>query len=140
MTFTRSASMPVRKQRFKAYSRDREEFGPIEVCLFNAGSNVNKSLLETTEKLFFKAWELACYGGFRSDVRLPRHAATRTRHHLLYGGDRQCKWRTGVCGIFICEARTSRSSPGDGAQLGPKNFHVVHLLIDAGVSDDFTSA
>src|SRR4029077_9821795 len=25
--------------------------GPIEVCLFNAGSNVNKPLLDTTEKL-----------------------------------------------------------------------------------------
>src|SRR5258705_11010044 len=37
--------------------------GPIEVCLFNAGSNVNKPLLDTTEKLFFKAWELAWYGG-----------------------------------------------------------------------------
>src|SRR4029079_6283121 len=41
-----------------------KNIGPIEVCLFNAGSNVNKPLLDTTEKLFFKAWELACYGGF----------------------------------------------------------------------------
>ena len=32
--------------------------------IFNAGSNVNKPLIETTEKLFFKAWELACYAGF----------------------------------------------------------------------------
>src|SRR5260221_9497682 len=40
-----------------------KSIGPIEVCLFNAGSNVNKPLLDTTEKLFFKAWELACYGG-----------------------------------------------------------------------------
>src|ERR1700750_663582 len=38
--------------------------GPIEVCLFNAGSNVNKPLLDTTERLFFKAWELACFAGF----------------------------------------------------------------------------
>jgi NAD(P)-dependent dehydrogenase (short-subunit alcohol dehydrogenase family) len=43
------------------FARIENEFGPIEVCLFNAGSNVNKPLLETTEKLFFKAWELACY-------------------------------------------------------------------------------
>src|ERR1700750_2953679 len=40
------------------------DVGPIEVCLFNAGSNVNKPLLETTERLFFKAWELACFAGF----------------------------------------------------------------------------
>src|ERR1700761_185439 len=30
------------------------EVGPIEVCLFNAGSNVSKPLLETTDKLFFR--------------------------------------------------------------------------------------
>ena len=37
------------------FARVEETIGPIEVCLFNAGSNVNKPLLETTEKLFFKA-------------------------------------------------------------------------------------
>src|SRR4029078_13230936 len=37
--------------------------GPIEVCVFNAASNLKKPLLETTGKLFFKAWELACYAG-----------------------------------------------------------------------------
>src|ERR1700692_909231 len=42
------------------FARVEETVGSIEVCLFNAGSNVSKPLLETTEKLFFKAWELAC--------------------------------------------------------------------------------
>ena len=46
------------------FARIEKEIGPIEVSLYNAGSNVNKPLLETSEKLFFKAWELACYGGF----------------------------------------------------------------------------
>src|ERR1700680_1604338 len=47
----------------KLFAEIEKNVGPIEICLFNAGSNVNKPLLETTEKLFFKAWELACYGG-----------------------------------------------------------------------------
>ena len=46
------------------FAKVEQEVGPIEVCLFNAGSNVNKPLLETTEKLFTRAWELACYAGF----------------------------------------------------------------------------
>ena len=40
------------------------DVGPIEVCLFNAGANVQKPLLETSGELFFKAWQLACYAGF----------------------------------------------------------------------------
>ena len=48
----------------KLFVEVEKNIGPIEVCLFNAGSNVNQPLLDTTEKLFFKAWELACYAGF----------------------------------------------------------------------------
>ena len=61
------------------FARIEKEFGPIEVCLYNAGSNVNNPLLDTTEKLFFKAWELACYGGFlvgREAVRILRCKTT----------------------------------------------------------------
>jgi hypothetical protein len=48
----RSASMPARRRRCKAcFARVEAEVGPVAVCLFNAGSNVNKPLLETTEKL-----------------------------------------------------------------------------------------
>src|SRR5258708_27479053 len=47
----------------KLFADVEKNIGPIDVCLFNAGSNVNKPLLDTTEKLFFNAWELACYGG-----------------------------------------------------------------------------
>src|SRR6266436_9583616 len=53
--------------------------GPIEVCLFNAGSNVSKPLLDTSEKLFFKAWELACYAGFLVGREAARHMLKRGR-------------------------------------------------------------
>src|ERR1700682_4028073 len=35
------------------FARVEESIGPIEVCLFNAGSNVTKPLLATADKLFF---------------------------------------------------------------------------------------
>jgi len=37
------------------FAEVERDVGPIEVCLFNAGSNVSKPLLDTSEKLFFKA-------------------------------------------------------------------------------------
>jgi NAD(P)-dependent dehydrogenase (short-subunit alcohol dehydrogenase family) len=60
----RAYSTDARKEEnVKALFAEVEgDVGPIEVCLFNAGSNVSKPLLDTSEKLFFKAWELACYG------------------------------------------------------------------------------
>ena len=46
------------------FAQVEAELGPVEVCLFNAGANVKAPLVETSSRLFFKAWELACYGGF----------------------------------------------------------------------------
>ena len=37
---------------------------PLEVCIFNIGANVNFPLLDTTERVFRKVWEMACYSGF----------------------------------------------------------------------------
>src|SRR4051812_29809283 len=63
----------------KLFADVEANIGPIEVCLYNAGSNVNKPLLETTEKLFFKAWELACYGGFLVGREATRYMVPRDR-------------------------------------------------------------
>jgi NAD(P)-dependent dehydrogenase (short-subunit alcohol dehydrogenase family) len=68
------------------FARVEDTIGPIEVCLFNAGSNVNKPLLETTEKLFFKAWELACYAGFLVGREAARYMLKRGRGTMLFTG------------------------------------------------------
>src|SRR5580692_5605399 len=49
-----------------AFLREADAHAPLEVCVFNIGANVNFPLLETTERVFRKVWELACYAGFLS--------------------------------------------------------------------------
>jgi hypothetical protein len=44
----------------------RDAHAPLEVCIFNIGANVNYPLLDTTERVFRKVWEMACYSGFLS--------------------------------------------------------------------------
>src|ERR1700736_4634958 len=41
-----------------------EKIAPLEVCVFNPGANVNFPILETTERVFWKVWEMAYYAGF----------------------------------------------------------------------------
>eukprot|EP00242_Pyramimonas_sp_CCMP2087_P017109 CAMPEP_0198223246 /NCGR_PEP_ID=MMETSP1445-20131203/91741_1 /TAXON_ID=36898 /ORGANISM="Pyramimonas sp., Strain CCMP2087" /LENGTH=154 /DNA_ID=CAMNT_0043902033 /DNA_START=192 /DNA_END=652 /DNA_ORIENTATION=- len=38
-----------------------EDVGPISVCVFNIGANVNFPILETTTRVYFKVWEMACF-------------------------------------------------------------------------------
>jgi hypothetical protein len=98
------------------FAKVERDVGPIEVCLYNAGSNVNTPLLETTETLFRKSWELACYGGFLTGREAARHMVPRGHGTILFTG-----------------ATVAQSM---ARELGPKNIHVAHLLIDGGVDSE----
>ena len=130
--------MPVRKPRFRTCSPDVEEnIGPIEVCLFNAGSNVNKPLLETTEKLFFKAWELACYAGFLVGREAARYMLQRGRGTIFFtGATASVRGGKGFAAFSSAKFGLRAVAQAMARELGPKNIHVVHLLIDAGVDSE----
>jgi NAD(P)-dependent dehydrogenase (short-subunit alcohol dehydrogenase family) len=119
------------------FARVEAEVGPVEVCLFNAGSNVNKPLLETTEKLFFKAWELACYAGFLVGREAARHMVPRARGSILFtGATASIRGGHGFAAFAAAKFGLRAVAQSMARELGPKNIHVVHLLIDAGVDSE----
>ncbi|WP_027577830.1 SDR family NAD(P)-dependent oxidoreductase [Bradyrhizobium sp. Ai1a-2] len=116
------------------FARVEKEIGPIEVCLFNAGSNVNKPLLETTEKLFFKAWELACYAGFLVGREAARYMVPRGRGTIFFtGATASIRGGTGFAAFSSAKFALRAVAQAMARELGPKNVHVMHLIIDAGV-------
>lgn len=119
------------------FARIEQEIGPIEVCLFNAGSNVNKPLLETTEKLFFKAWELACYAGFLVGREAARVMSGRGRGTILFtGATASLRGGTGFAAFAAAKFGLRAVAQAMARELGPQNIHVAHLIIDAGVDSD----
>ena len=110
------------------------DIGPIEVCLFNAGSNVNKPLLETSERLFFKAWELACFAGFLVGREATRCMLRHGRGTMLFtGATASVRGGSGFAAFASAKFGLRAVAQAMARELGPKNIHVVHLLIDAGV-------
>jgi NAD(P)-dependent dehydrogenase (short-subunit alcohol dehydrogenase family) len=119
------------------FAKVETTIGPIEVCLFNAGSNVSKPLLETTEKLFFKAWELACYAGFLVGREAAKHMLTRGRGTMLFtGATASVRGSKGFAAFSSAKFGLRAVAQAMARELGPKNIHVVHLLIDAGVDSE----
>ena len=116
------------------FERVEKEVGPIEVCLFNAGANVGKPLLETTEKLFFRAWQLACFAGFLVGREAARYMTTRGHGTILFtgataslrGGKNFAAFAAAKCGLRAVAQSMAR-------ELGPKNIHVAHLIMDGPV-------
>ena len=116
------------------FAKVEKEIGPIEVCLFNAGSNVNKPLIETTEKLFFKAWELACYAGFLVGREAARVMTARGHGTILFtGATASLRGGKGFAAFASAKFGLRAVAQAMARELGPKNIHVVHLIIDAGV-------
>jgi NAD(P)-dependent dehydrogenase (short-subunit alcohol dehydrogenase family) len=118
----------------RLFERVERVIGPIQVCLFNAGSNVNKPLLETTEKLFFKVWELACYAGFlvgreAARVMVPRGHGTI----LLTGATASLRGGKGFAAFSSAKFGLRALAQTMARELGPRNVHVAHLIVDAGV-------
>lgn len=121
----------------KLFSDIEGKIGPIEVCLFNAGSNVNKPLLDTTEKLFFKAWELACYAGFLVGREAARVMLPRGRGTIFFtGATASIRGGNGFAAFSSAKFALRAVAQAMARELGPKNIHVVHLIIDAGVDSE----
>ena len=116
------------------FNRVEKEIGPIEVCLFNAGSNVNKPLLDTTEKLFFKAWELACYAGFLTGREAARYMVPRGRGTILFtGATASIRGGAGFAAFAAAKFGLRAVAQSVARELAPKNVHVVHLIIDGAI-------
>ena len=108
----------------KQFADVEENVGPIEVCLFNAGSNVNKPLLDTTGKLFFKAWELACYGGFLVGREAARYMLPRGHGTIFFtGATASIRGGQGFAAFSSAKFGLRAVAQAMARELGPKNIH-----------------
>ena len=55
------------------------DIAPIEVAVFNIGANVRFGITETTARVYFKVWEMACFGGFLIDRKSTRLNSSHLR-------------------------------------------------------------
>jgi NAD(P)-dependent dehydrogenase (short-subunit alcohol dehydrogenase family) len=111
------------------------EVGPIEVCLFNAGANVQKPLLETSSELFFKAWQLACYAGFLVGREATQCMLRHGRGTMLFtGATASVRGGNGFAAFAAAKFGLRAVAQSMARELGPKNIHVVHLILDGAVN------
>ena len=117
-----------------AFLREADRQAPLEVCIFNIGANVNFPLTDTTERVFRKVWEMACYSGFLAGREAARLMLPRRRGCIFFTGA-TASLRGGVGYAAFASAKFGLRAVAQSAakELGPENIHVAHLVIDAGV-------
>lgn len=117
---------------------EADKHAPLDVCIFNVGANVNFPLLETTERVFRKVWEMACYGGFLTGREAARLMLPRGEGTILFTGA-TASMRGGIGYAAFASAKFGLRAVAQSMarELGPKNIHVAHLVIDSGVDTAF---
>lgn len=114
------------------------EIGPVAVAVYNIGANVRFPVVETTTRVFRKVWEMACFGGFLLGREAARHMVPRGRGTILFtgatasmrGADGYAAFAAGKHGLRAVAQSMAR-------ELGPKNIHVAHVVIDGAIDTEF---
>src|ERR1700728_5170589 len=127
-----------REDDVTAFLRAADAHAPLEVCIFNVGGNVNFPLLETTERVFRKVWELGCYAGFLSGREAARLMVPRGKGCIFFtGATASVRGGIGYAAFASAKHGLRAVAQSMARELGPKNIHVAHLIIDAGVDTAF---
>ena len=111
------------------------DIGPIEVVIYNLGSQVgNRILEETTYNTFEMGWRLATFGLFRvastvCPLMVERGGGTilvTSATAAVRGNKGQHSHAASMGGRrMLCQTLN--------AELSPKNIHIAHILIDGAV-------
>ena len=132
-------SLDARKEdEIISFLSDADKHAPLEVCIFNIGANVNFPILDTTERVFRKVWEMACYSGFLAGREAARLMLPRGKGNIFFtGATASLRGGTGYAAFASAKFGLRAVAQSMARELGPKNIHVAHLIIDAGVDTAF---
>ncbi|WP_024518624.1 SDR family oxidoreductase [Bradyrhizobium sp. Tv2a-2] len=132
-------SLDARKEEeIIAFLGDADKQAPLEVCVFNIGANVNFPILDTTERVFRKVWEMACYSGFLAGREAARLMLPRGNGNIFFTGA-TASLRGGIGYAAFASAKFGLRAVAQSMarELGPRNIHVAHLIIDSGVDTEW---
>jgi NAD(P)-dependent dehydrogenase (short-subunit alcohol dehydrogenase family) len=132
-------SLDARKEEeVVSFLSEADQHAPLEVCVFNIGANVNFPLVDTTERVFRKVWEMACYSGFLAGREAARRMLPRGRGSIFFTGA-TASLRGGVGFAAFASAKFGLRAVAQAAarELWPQNIHVAHLIIDSGVNTEW---
>ncbi|MBI2737276.1 MAG: SDR family NAD(P)-dependent oxidoreductase [Rhodospirillales bacterium] len=128
-------SLDARKEEdITAFLQEADRLAPLEVCIFNVGANVNFPFTETTERVFRKVWEMACYSGFLAGREAAKLMLPRGKGAIFFtGATASMRGGVGYAAFAAAKAGLRAVAQAAARELGPRNIHVAHLVIDSGV-------
>ena len=116
-----------------------QDIGPIEVAVFNIGANVHFPIAETTSRVFFKVWEMACLSGFLMGREVAKKMIPRGHGSIFFtGATASVRGGAGFSAFASAKHGLRAVAQSMARELGPKNIHVAHLVVDGPINTEWT--
>ena len=124
-----------------AFLAEAEAIAPLALVIFNVGANVQFPLTETTDRVFRKVWEMACFAGFvamreAAKLMLPRGSGKI----FVTGATAGMRGNPGYAAFAAAKSGLRATAQSAARELWPQGIHVAHLVIDSGVDTEWVRA
>jgi NAD(P)-dependent dehydrogenase (short-subunit alcohol dehydrogenase family) len=114
------------------------DIAPIEVAVFNVGGNVRFPVVETTERVYRKVWEMGALAGFLMGREAARAMLPRGRGTILFtGATASLRGGAGFCAFAGAKHALRALAQSMARELGPQGLHVAHVVIDGAIDTAF---
>jgi len=108
-----------------------ERRAPVEVAIFNPGANFRASIVDTPAEMFEKVWRLGCYAGFLFGREAARRMLPRGKGTILFtGATASMRGASHFAAFAAAKGGLRQVAQAMARELGPKNIHVAHVVID----------
>ncbi|UZW57136.1 SDR family NAD(P)-dependent oxidoreductase [Sphingobium sp. JS3065] len=98
------------------------------------GDKLQFPILETTDRVFHKVWQMACFAGFVTGREAARIILPRKRGKIFFtGATAGLRGGAGYAAFASAKFGIRAVAQSMTRELWPSNIHVAHLIIDAGV-------
>jgi NAD(P)-dependent dehydrogenase (short-subunit alcohol dehydrogenase family) len=120
------------------FDRIEMDIAPLDVAVFNIGANVNFPIAEMTAQVYRKVWEMAAFAGFLTGREAARRMVPRGRGTIIFtGATASLRGGAGFSAFAGAKHALRALAQSMARELGPKNIHVAHVVIDGAIDTDF---
>ncbi|MFM5922781.1 MAG: SDR family NAD(P)-dependent oxidoreductase [Novosphingobium sp.] len=124
-----------------AFLAEAEAIAPLALVVFNVGANVQFPLAETTDRVFRKVWEMACFAGFAAVREAARIMAPRKEGKIFVtGATAGLRGNPGYAAFAAAKAGLRAMTQAAAREYWPQGLHIAHLVIDSGVDTEWVRA
>jgi NAD(P)-dependent dehydrogenase (short-subunit alcohol dehydrogenase family) len=120
------------------FAQIEKDIAPIEVAVFNIGANVRFPITETSARVYYKVWEMGCFGGFLMGREAARVMLSRARGSIFFtGASASLRGREGFAAFAGAKHALRALAQSMARELGPKGIHVAQIIVDAAIDTEF---